>query len=799
MNPRDPLSDQIQISLQNLSTTQSLCSIFKVPHAVRSINDRAYEPEILSIGPYHRGKDDLKMMEDHKKHYLQMFLQRKPGNSLTSYVTAMRDLEERARQYYQKPVSLEKDAFVEMLLFDGCFIVELICKIFTDGLQNEDPVTGNLFVLSTVSHDMLLLENQLPFCVLLKLFSMTTLSETGLFGHMALCFFRNLSLCQVLGRRNIFSSQECKHLLNLVYHDWLLPSPSALPNKSEAKNIKLEFIRSVKELKEAGIRLGNSLQSYVAAIRGLEEQARQYYDQPISLVTDAFVEMLLLDGYFIVELICKLTTSGPQQGDPVSGNSLVLNIVSDDMLLLENQLPFCVLLKLFSMAMLHKRDPFKISPGKDMNRRDPLADKIQMSLQNLSTNQSTSSIFKVPSVLRSVNNGAYEPKILSIGPYHRGKDDLKMMEEHKKHYLNMFLRRRSGNSLPSYVAAMRGLEERARQYYDQTISLGTDAFVEMLVYDGCFIVELICKITTPGHQQEDPVSRNSLVFSTISHDMLLLENQLPFCVLLKLFSMAMPDENDITFIKKASVFFKWMFPGSRHERRGSIISFQEFKHLLDLVYHNWLLPSPSMLPSESDVKNINLEFIRSAKELKEAGIKFGKQAGSYGLFQGVRFEKGMIKIPCLKVVDTTESLFRNLIAYEQCSQRQHLYVTDYITLMDCLINTREDVQILRHCGIIVNGLGDDEMVCNLFNKLGIYVMMSDRDRFFYAQEFKQVEKHCARRRNVWLAKLRRDYFNSPWTLISFIAALSLLLLTFLQTLFTIMSHFKETLQPCIRG
>ncbi|KAJ6713851.1 CINNAMOYL-COA REDUCTASE-LIKE PROTEIN [Salix viminalis] len=103
---------------------------------------------------------------------------------------------------------------------------------------------------------------------------------------------------------------------------------------------------------------------------------------------------------------------------------------------------------------------------------------------------------------------------------------------------------------------------------------------------------------------------------------------------------------------------------------------------------------------ESEAKNIKSEFIHSAKELKETGIKFGKQEESYGLFQGVRFEKGMMKIPCLTVVDTTESLFRNLIAYEQCSQRQHLYVTDYITLMDCLINTREDVQILRHCRII---------------------------------------------------------------------------------------------------
>ncbi|KAJ6713849.1 hypothetical protein OIU85_025470 [Salix viminalis] len=253
-----------------------------------------------------------------------------------------------------------------------------------------------------------------------------------------------------------------------------------------------------------------------------------------------------------------------------------------------------------------------------MNRRDPLSDKIQISLQNLSTNQSTCSIFKVPRVLRSVNSRAYEPEILSIGPYHRGKDDLKMMEEHKMHYLKMFLQRRPGNSLTSYVAAMRGLEERACRYYHQQVSLEKDEFVEMLLLDGCFIVELICKIATFGPQQGDPVTGNISVLSTISHDMLLLENQLPFCALLELFSMAMPNERD-PLVDKVSGFFKWMLPGSRLER-NNIISSHECKHLLDLVYHNWLLRSPPVLPRESEAKSIKSEFIRSAKELKEAGI-----------------------------------------------------------------------------------------------------------------------------------------------------------------------------------
>ncbi|KAB5573116.1 hypothetical protein DKX38_000310 [Salix brachista] len=243
-----------------------------------------------------------------------------------------------------------------------------------------------------------------------------------------------------------------------------------------------------------------------------------------------------------------------------------------------------------------------------MNRRDPLADQIQMSLQNLSTNQSICSIFKVPSALRSVNDRAYEPEILSIGPYHRGKDDLKIMEEHKKHYLQMFLQRRPENSLTSYVEAMRGLEERARQYYHYPVSLDNDAFVEMLLLDGCFIVELLCKIVMPVLQQGDPVTGNSLVFCTVSYDMLLLENQLPFCVLLELFSMAMLNAREDLFVVMASVFFQWMFPGSRL-KTNNIISSQECKHLLDLSVVTDFLYSCCLIACARHLANLVYSYV----------------------------------------------------------------------------------------------------------------------------------------------------------------------------------------------
>ncbi|WRX29180.1 Protein of unknown function DUF247, partial [Theobroma cacao] len=123
-----------------------------------------------------------------------------------------------------------------------------------------------------------------------------------------------------------------------------------------------------------------------------------------------------------------------------------------------------------------------------------------------------------------------------------------------------------------------------------------------------------------------------------------------------------------------------------------------------------------------------------------------------------------MKIPTFVVNDDTERLFRNLIAYELYEEGS-TYVIDYVTLMDSLINSSKDVQLLRFSEVIENMLGDDEAVAKMINKL--------RDH----EIFVDVKRHCSRRWNTWKAKLRHDYFNSPWALISFIAALLAILLT----------------------
>ncbi|XVF57177.1 hypothetical protein PTKIN_Ptkin06aG0182900 [Pterospermum kingtungense] len=312
-------------------------------------------------------------------------------------------------------------------------------------------------------------------------------------------------------------------------------------------------------------------------------------------------------------------------------------------------------------------------------------------------------ICNVPNQLRQVNETAFEPQIISIGPYHRGK--VKTMEICKTSYLNKLLAKElSANPgannidgiLRSFIIDFQEkLGKSARQCYEGPVDMQPAEFVAMMVLDGLFVVELLRKFWECGlkDQENDDLFKQNLNLIIIAQDLLLLENQLPLFVLDHFFEKMKrsPEPNlDVMAIH----FFSKMVPGleiprSQRPEKGGREAIQDIKHLLGLI-HDRCLPSPQ----RSDIRREDavirdLTFIRSATELSEAGIGFKKHDDGNSLFD-IKFEKRQLHIPTLTVDHDSERIFRNLIAYEQINRGPSI-VMDYARLMDCLINYADDV------------------------------------------------------------------------------------------------------------
>ncbi|GAY34608.1 hypothetical protein CUMW_284600, partial [Citrus unshiu] len=355
---------------------------------------------------------------------------------------------------------------------------------------------------------------------------------------------------------------------------------------------------------------------------------------------------------------------------------------------------------------------------------------------------------KVPEHLRSVNVKSYEPEMIAIGPFTyelRSRDHLKGMEEYKKRFLKKLLERqlleRRGEQLArTLVSDMRKLEGEARKCYSEKVSLTSHQFVEMMLLDACFIVELFCYRWLGIGYGNDHTFRIIWNSRILGRDLLLAHNQLPLFVLQKLIIQTAP-------------------------------------------------------PNTEQVKNEEFIRIRCATELQEAGIKFEKIPKTTMdelpelpiLFEEA---KGIMKISELTIDNGTESLLRNLTDYEQYQNTRYGPLVSYIDVMDGLINTVKDVKILCESGILTNCLGDEEVVAQMFNRLGVCVRLPPENN--YKEMLKNVNKYCDRKWNKWMANLWHNYFNTPWAIISFFAALVLLILAAVQTVFSVLACFKSS-------
>ncbi|XP_015170502.1 putative UPF0481 protein At3g02645 [Solanum tuberosum] len=407
------------------------------------------------------------------------------------------------------------------------------------------------------------------------------------------------------------------------------------------------------------------------------------------------------------------------------------------------------------------------------------------------------SIFKVNVRLRESNSDAYTPKMVSIGPYHKKNPQLDPMEMYKLLYLRRFLQRKKLD-VKSCISELQKLKEEALKCYDVIEELGNDSqFCQMLLLDGCFVVEFIrerCEMCPKGEDKIININDNY-----IFRDLMLLENQLPFFVLNQLHDMTKQDDElplAILVNKVFTFFVNW--PKMTFESFGKIeCNAENIKHLLHVV-HIFSCHGQNPMKKSNDNKKRHM-IMPNATELSEAGVSFAKIGNinrnkdnisdMTSLFD-IKFENGLMTIPCFQVEDNTETLLRNLIAYEQqSSDVQPKYFSDYATFMDYLIDSDKDVNLLRRKGSIENWMGEDKEVASIFNKIGNGVGV-DPNNFYYNEECLKAIQHCEKPWNRMKANLKHNYFNSPWAAASTVAAIILLILTTIQTILAITSAVK---------
>ncbi|XP_027924022.1 UPF0481 protein At3g47200-like [Vigna unguiculata] len=384
----------------------------------------------------------------------------------------------------------------------------------------------------------------------------------------------------------------------------------------------------------------------------------------------------------------------------------------------------------------------------------------------------TQCIYRVPPNIREYNPKAYTPQTVSIGPYHH-HNNYEGMEELKLKYLKGFLNR---TELPvrEFLAKIKDLEEKIRVCYADRIIYNSHDFLNMILVDACFIIELLLRWHEDDEwEKKDPLLQKPLLGTYVCFDLILLENQLPFFVLEQLYNLTGMNEKllDITF---------------DYFESGNVCPIESPKHFTDLIRSSIISSSELGLGKPEEGKEVN--HVYSASQLMEAGVKFKISPNKSLLDLSYSKRDGALSMPILNIDDITEVLFKNMMVYEQCHPSAGDIIRQYVEILDFLINTEKDVDILVNKKIIVNLTGDANKVVTVINNLTSNIPTPEFNSHYFSI-CNSLNEFYDNPRNKYKAIFIHEYFNTPWKIASTIAAIVLLLLTFIQTVCSILSLF----------
>ncbi|KAH7300965.1 hypothetical protein KP509_23G006000 [Ceratopteris richardii] len=425
------------------------------------------------------------------------------------------------------------------------------------------------------------------------------------------------------------------------------------------------------------------------------------------------------------------------------------------------------------------------------------------------------SIFMTISPLRRLKHEDFVPQVVTVGPYHYGVGphysslpenqeterykavEANEMNRHKKvafAYVEKDIRRY--NSDNHLLESVRRMVKDIRQEYatDLDFFKTEEELVEVFAEDAAFVVEILrCNGGIKRGFNTYYCSRFPRPLrKSVLQDFVLLENQIPLFLLLKVIALDSACASDKEAEKELGSLihkvacellpFCSLSPESVHRVIGNL---SERKHLLDCLYrlvtHGGAPPNPAVSLVEKPT------HFHRAVELYSSGITF--RAVDPGNMVSVKYDpkKAILYVPKIRVGDDTERLFRNLIAYES-HLIDEVHVLSYFRFMNSLIDGPDDVALLVEKGVLAQDIGSNEEVASMWNRLCINTMRVCSEE--YEEVAQMLMQHCGYRFNALKAEFKQTYLSRPWVLVSVMSAASLLIMTLLITIYTVLIYEK---------
>ncbi|KAF8665873.1 hypothetical protein HU200_053954 [Digitaria exilis] len=324
-------------------------------------------------------------------------------------------------------------------------------------------------------------------------------------------------------------------------------------------------------------------------------------------------------------------------------------------------------------------------------------------------------IHRYPASLRGFNEYSSVPRMVAMGPYHCARvlqDQLIKHVEKVKYVAAYHCVMESGHSLKEVYDAVVSAAHIARHRYDNNLMAGIDDgdFLPMMFYDACFLVQYMLWCTPAATEMEASL-RSFFDFNrkVLRHDLMLLENQLPWLVV-----EAVMRFRHVELVDFIADWRDYLQDRKVLEEKPVVLDESyEPPHLLGLLRFYIVGRSKTKVQTRANLNSISVSV--SAIELAEIGITLTAKETTELINMGIS-KKGILSaklsLAPLSLDDERASFLINMAALELCTTSnfqeagdEDSAVCSYLLLLSMLVHREEDVQELRTKHLLQGGAG----------------------------------------------------------------------------------------------
>ncbi|GLJ55536.1 hypothetical protein SUGI_1192820 [Cryptomeria japonica] len=364
------------------------------------------------------------------------------------------------------------------------------------------------------------------------------------------------------------------------------------------------------------------------------------------------------------------------------------------------------------------------------------------------------SIHRAPKFLKDLNEAAYIPRVVPLGLFHHRPTESPSEMDRRK--MGAVLRMKKRLPLEKQQQFLHLFNDSFNSFikscYEEDIETENSFISWTCLLDGWFMLEILGVLDPAAENILDPVYNPNRIKSCqfdILCDFFILENQIPIDILVQLLKMEHADapKKLYTMLLDTTTIIHPFLPKRFPEQEkpewneAKDGNLHEYKHILG-VFHSfvsgeskppkqphtsraakkwkkWMTWSQKGQEENEEQQQFLESFITaSASELFSSGLRFKSY---YGIPSNekitLRKQGATLTLPTLFITDTSEMIFRNLMAFEVFQADGHKEISYYVLLMNELIEEEKDVAVLRRAGVIQSSMGTDSQVATLLNGL----------------------------------------------------------------------------------